>query len=131
MIDDYAKRFLEKAILRFVEADAELYELGKGRTWAECVMAAEYLCAAVSVLLSTGIPTYREVCVESAFIDKSQPTEDDLVKILENRVDDLIPTDGGRTDRYVKAIKDLIAMRPSYSLADEHQHIKSNGTTEE
>ncbi len=131
MIDDYAKRFLEKAILRFVEADAELYELGKGRTWAECVMAAEYLCAAVSVLLSTGIPTFREVCIESAFIDKSQPTEDDLVKILENRVDDLIPTDGGRTDRFVNAIKELLATRHSYSLSDEYQRIKKYDTAEE
>ena len=119
MIDNYAKRFLEKAILRFAEADSELYELGKGRTWAECVEAAEYLCAAVSVLLSMGIPTFREVCIESAFNGQSQPTEDDLVKILESRVDDLIPTDAGRTDIFVNAIKALLATPPSFSLADE------------
>ena len=121
MIDNYATRFLEKAILRFIEADSELYKLGKGRTWAECVVAAEYLCAAVTVLLSTGIPTYREVYVESAFIDKPQPTEDDLVKILESRVDDLIQTDGGRTDIFVNTIKALLATPPSFSLADENR----------
>lgn len=126
MIDDYAKHFLEKAILRFVDADYELY-VGKMSTWAECVDAAEYLCAAVTVLLSTGIPTYREVYVESAFIDKPQPTEDDLMKILESRVDDIVQVEGGRTDQFIDAIKALLATPPTYNLSYEYQRIKSNG----
>lgn len=127
MIDDYAKRFLEKAILRFVDADNELYELGKMSTRAECVEAAEYLCAAVTVLLSTGIPTFREVSIESAFNGQSQPTEDDLIKILEMRVDDIIRAEGGRTDRFIDAIKAHLATPPTYHLSYEYQRIKSNG----
>ena len=121
MIDDYATRFLEKAILRFVDADDNLNE---------CVVAAEYLCAAVTVLLSTGIPTYREIIVESGFNEQTQPTEEDLLNMLESKVEGFI-SDTVPTNRFVDAIKELLSLPSSYSLSDAYKRISSNDTPEE
>ena len=130
MIDDYATRFLEKAILRFVDADDNLNNLGKMSAWAECVVAAEYLCAAVTVLLSTGIPTYREIIVESGFNEQTQPTEEDLLNMLESKVEGFI-SDTVPTNRFVDAIKELLSLPSSYSLSDAYKRISSNDTPEE